>query len=53
MNKKTQIKTLQLSRETIRQLDHGKLAGIAGGRPEEITQVITCMTPVMAGLKAD
>ena len=31
MKKKNEIKPLQLSRETVRQLDKDKLTGIAGG----------------------
>jgi len=47
MKKKTQTQPLQLSRETIRQLDNGKLAGIAGGFTETITtifsEVVSCL----------
>ena len=40
MKKKTQLRPLQLSRETIRHLDTAKLAGIKGGLETIETTVI-------------
>jgi hypothetical protein len=46
MKRKIQVQPLQLSRETIRQLDSDKLAAINGGFTETITTifsvVVTC-----------
>jgi hypothetical protein len=41
MKKKIRMQPLQLSRETIRQLDHDKLVGIAGGAKDTVTQLTT------------
>ena len=48
MNKKIRIQPLQLSRETLRQLDNDKLAGVGGGIfTETITtifsEVVSCL----------
>jgi hypothetical protein len=46
MNKKLQNQPLQLSRETVRQLDNHKLAKVEGGFTETITtifsEVVSC-----------
>jgi hypothetical protein len=41
MKRKIQLQPLQLSRETIRQLDSDKLAAINGGFTETITTIFT------------
>ncbi len=41
VKKKTQMKPLQLSRETLRQLDNEKLAGVNGGFTETITTIFS------------
>lgn len=44
MKKQIRTQPLQLSRETLRQLDNGKLAGVGGG---EFTDTITTIFSVV------